>query len=124
MEEKSLLKLWNAKRMQMIVSQIAPALVLIVVLVLAAQGTFADASDSARYLAIAVAAITGLLAILTQTAIIREAGAIVADLGKVQNGSDLTKKIASSQSFLTLTAVGVIGLGLVTFALVVWSVMA
>ena len=55
MDERALLSLWNENRMQIIIAQIAPALVLIAVFVLSAQGTFADASDPARYLAIAVA---------------------------------------------------------------------
>jgi hypothetical protein len=35
----------------------------------------------------------------------------------------LTKKIASSRDFLSLTAIAVVGLGLAVFALVVWSVL-
>ena len=76
MDEKALLKLWNEKRMQIIIAQIAPALVLIAVFVLAAQGTFATASDAAGYLTIAVAAVTGFLAIVSQYAAIREAEAL------------------------------------------------
>jgi hypothetical protein len=124
MDEKVLLQLWNDKRMQIIVAQIAPALVLIAVFVLAAQGTFAEASDSARFLTIAVAAITGLLAIISQVAVIREADALLLDLARVQNGTELSKKIASSKNFLTLTMVAVVGLGLLIFALVVWSVLS
>ncbi|CAB4887422.1 MAG: hypothetical protein F2793_10420 [Actinobacteria bacterium] len=123
MDEQALLKLWNEKRMQIILAQVAPALVLIAVFVLAAQGTFANASDASRYLAIAVAASTGLLAVVSQFAVIREAEALLHDLDRVENASALTKKIASSRSFLSLTAAGVIGLSLVIFALVVWSVL-
>lgn len=123
MDEQALLRLWNDKRMQIVLAQIAPALVLIAVFVLAAQGTFANASDAARYLTIAVAASTGLLAVVSQFAVIREAQALLQDLSKVANASALTKKIASSQSFLSLTAVGVIVLSLLVFAFVVWSVL-
>ncbi|MDA1174920.1 MAG: hypothetical protein O2826_10425, partial [Chloroflexi bacterium] len=77
----------------------------------------------ARYLTIAVAASTGLLAVVSQFAVIREAQALLQDLNKVANASALTKKIASSQSFLSLTAVGVIVLSLLVFAFVVWSVL-
>jgi hypothetical protein len=124
MDEKVLLQLWNDKRMQIIVAQIAPALVLIAVFVLAAQGTFAEASDSARFLTIAVAAITGILAIISQVAVIREADALLHDLARVQDGTELSKKIASSKNFLTLTMVAVVGFGLLIFALVVWSVLS
>lgn len=123
MDEQALLRLWNEKRMQIILAQIAPALVLIAVFVLAAQGTFAGASDAARYLTIAVAASTGLLAVVSQFAIIREAEALLQDLDRVANPTALTKKIASSRGFLSLTAAGVIGLSLLVFALVVWSVL-
>jgi hypothetical protein len=124
MDERALLSLWNEKRMQIIIAQIAPALVLIAVFVLAAQGTFADASDPARYLAIAVAAITGILAMISQIAVIREAEALMDDLGKIQNASALSQKVAASKSFLKLTLVAIIGLGLIIFALVVWSVFS
>ncbi len=124
MDEKALLSLWNEKRMQIIVAQIAPALVLIAVIVLAAQGTFATASDSARFLAIAVAAITGILAIISQIAVIREAEALIADLSEIENASKLSKKIAASKSFLSLTLVAIIALGLIIFGLIVWSVFS
>lgn len=124
MDERALLGLWNEKRMQIIIAQIAPALVLIAVFVLAAQGTFVEASDPARYLAIAVAAITGILAMISQIAVIREAEALMTDLGKIQGSSVLAQKVASSKSFLKLTLAAIIALGLIIFALVVWSVFA
>lgn len=124
MDERALLGLWNEKRMQIIIAQIAPALVLIAVFVLAAQGTFVEASDPARYLAIAVAAITGILAMISQIAVIREAEALMTDLGKIQGSSALAQKVASSKSFLKLTLAAIIALGLIIFALVVWSVFA
>jgi len=123
MEERHLLQLWNEKRSQIISAQVAPALVLIGVMVLAAQGTFADASDAARYLAIAVAGVTGFLAMISQYAAIREAEALIQALGKITNASALSKKIASSREFLSLTAIAVVLLGLVMFALVIWSVL-
>jgi len=123
MDEKALLELWNVKRTQIIIAQIAPALVLIAVFVLTSQGTFATASDAAGYLTIAVAAVTGFLAVVSQYAAIREAEALLLDMGKVKDPTALTKKIASSRDFLSLTAIAVIGLGLVVFALVIWAVM-
>ncbi len=124
MTEEALLKLWNEKRVQLILAQVAPALVLIAIFVLAAQGTFASANAASKCLAIAVAAVTGILAIISQVAVIREAGSLLNDLATIQNGSELTRKIAASKTFLSLTAVAVIGLGLIIFALVVWSVLA
>ena len=123
MDEKDLLKLWNQKRTQIIMAQISPALVLIAIMVLAAQGTFASASDAAKYLAIAVAAVTGFLAVVSQYAAIREAQALVQDLGKESKSSAIAKKVSSSQQLLSLTAVAMVGFGLVIFALVIWSVL-
>jgi len=109
MDEKALLKLWNEKRSQIITAQISPALVLIAIFVLAAQGTFATASDAAKYLAIGVAAVTGFLAIISQYAAIREAEALIQDLSKVSGSSALSSKIASSRGFLSLTAIARFG---------------
>ena len=123
MDEKNLLKLWNEKRMQIITAQISPALVLIGVMVLAAQGTFATASDAAKYLAIGVAAVTGFLAIVSQYAAIREAEALLLDMKAIKEPSALTKKIAGSREFISLTAIAIVGLGIAIFALVIWSVL-
>ena len=123
MEEKALLKLWNEKRMQIIASQIAPSLVLISIIVLAAQGTFASASDAAKYLAVSTAAVTGFLALVSQYAAIREAQALIVDLSGIKESAALSKKIASSKQFLNLTAMAVVSFGLATFALVVWAVL-
>jgi hypothetical protein len=124
MNEQSLLELWNQKRMQIITAQVAPAFVLIAIFVLSAQGTFANATDGARYLAIGVAAVTGLLTIISQTAVIREAEALVRDLGKIENGSAITKTIAGSGNLIKLMGIVVVGSGLLIFALVVMSVLA
>ena len=67
MDEKGLLELWNTKRSQIIKAQMAPNLMLIGIFVLAAFGKFETATDGAKYLAIGVAAATGILAIITQT---------------------------------------------------------
>lgn len=123
-EAQVLLTAWKDSRGQLIVAQIAPTLVLIAVFVLAAQGTFTDATDAARYLVIGVTAITGALAIVSQIAIIREGHALLVDLSKVSGGSQLAKQIASSKMFLTLTAAGIVVGGLIIFILVIWSVFA
>jgi hypothetical protein len=123
MDEHGLLVLWNTKRQHIITAQVAPALVLIAIMVLAVQGTFASANDGAKYLAVGVAAVTGFLAIVSQYAAIREAHALLEDLAKVTNASALTKVIASSRGFLSLTTIAIVGLGLAIFALVIWSVL-
>lgn len=124
MTEYQLLKLWNQKRVQLISAQVAPAAVLAVITVLAVQGRFTDALSSTKYLAIAVAGVTGFLAIITQFAIIRESEALVADLKKIENPSMLAKKVASSRDFLSLTATAITGLGILNFGLVVLAVLS
>jgi hypothetical protein len=123
MDEKTLLALWNDKRSQIINAQMAPSLVLIAVLVVASLGFFADAPDAAKYLAIGVAAATGILAVISQYAAIREAKALLADINKVDQPSALAKKVAESDAFLSLTAVAIIVLSLGIFGLVVWAVL-
>jgi low affinity Fe/Cu permease len=123
MDEKNLLDLWNTKRSQIISAQMAPSLMLIGIFVLAAFGKFDGASDGAKYLTIGVAAATGILAMITQYATIREAEALIVDLNRVTNPSELAKKIASSRGLVSLFAIAIVGLGLAVFALVVWAVL-
>jgi hypothetical protein len=98
--------------------------VLAVVTVLAVQSKFMDASTTAKALAIAVTGVTGLLAIITQYAIIRESESLVQDLAKVKDSSALSKKIAGSRDFLSLTAIAVTGFGILNFSFVLWSVLS
>ena len=123
MNEKDLIKLWNSMRTQIILAQIAPALVLIGVFSLAAMGKFDMATDGAKFLTIGVAAVTGILAIISQYAAVREGEALVADLAKVSNPSLLAKKIADSRGLLSSSAIAITGSGVGVFALVVWAVL-
>jgi len=123
MDEKNLLDLWNTKRSQIIKAQMAPNLMLIGIFVLAAFGKFDGASDAAKYLAIGVAATTGILSMITQYATIREAEVLIVDLKRVTNPSELAKKIATSRGLVSLFAIAIVGLGIAVFALVVWAVL-
>ena len=123
MDEKYLIAQWNQLRSQIIQSQMAPALVLLGVFFLAADGKFADATDGAKFLAIGVAAVTGILATISQYAAIREGEALLVDLKKVEKPSALAEKIADSRGLVSLSAIAIIGMGIATFALVVWAVL-
>ncbi len=123
MDEKGLLELWNIKRTQIIKAQMAPNLMLIGIFVLAAFGKFETATDGAKYLAIGVAAATGILAIITQYATIREAEVLLTDLKRLDKPSELSKKIADSRHLLSLSAIAIVGLGIAVFALVVLAVL-
>ena len=123
MDEKGLLELWNTKRTQIINAQKAPNFMLIGIFVLAAFGKFEMATDATKYLVIGVAAVTGILAIISQYATIREAEALLVDLNRIEKPTELTKKIAASRHLLSLTALAIVGMGLAVFALVTWAVL-
>lgn len=123
MEENSLIKLWNQLRLQIIQAQVAPALVLIAIVALAAIGSFETANDGAKYLAIGVAAVTGILAIISQYAAVREGEALIVDLRKMEKKSALAEKIAESRGLVSLSGIAIVGFGIAIFALVVWAVL-
>lgn len=123
MDERTLIKQWNVLRAQIIQAQVAPALVLIGVMVLATAGFFESASDSAKFLALGVAAVTGFLATISQYAAIREGEALLVDLGKVDKPSALSRKIAGSRGLVSLSAIAIIAFDVAMFALVVWAVL-
>ncbi len=110
-------------RAQIIQSQVAPALVLIAIFVIATLGLFTDASDGAKFLTLGVAAATGILATISQYAAIREGEALLLDLKQISNPSRLAKKIADSRGLLSLSAIAIVGLDIGIFALVVWAVL-
>ena len=123
MDEKSLIKQWNKMRVQIIQAQVAPALVLVAVMVLATLGLFTDASDGAKYLALGGAAATGILATISQYAAVREGEALIVDLRKITGRSAIADKIADSRGLLSLSATAIVGLDIAIFALVVWAVL-
>lgn len=123
MEEKHLIEHWQKSRSQIIQAQIGPALVLIAIMVLAAFNVFENASDGAKYLAVGVAAATGILAIISQYAAVREGEATLVDLRKLPKKSALAEKMTESRGLLSLSAIAIVGLGLAIFALVIWAVL-
>ena len=123
MKAKATVKAWNELRVQIIQAQVAPALVLIGTVAVAAFGGFDNATDGAKYLAIGVAAATGILAIISQYAAVREAEALLIDMKNAEEPTALSKKIAESRGLLSLSAIAIVGLGIGVFALVVWAVL-
>ena len=123
MDEKSLIQQWNKMRVQIIQAQVAPALVLVAGMVLSTLGLFADASDGAKFLALGVAAATGILATISQYAAVREGEALIVDLRKITGRSAIADKIAASRGLLSLSAIAIVGLDIAIFALVVWAVL-
>lgn len=123
MDEKYLIDHWTKLRTQIISSQMAPALVLIGVFVTAAFGKFDTASDAAKYLTLGVAAVTGILATISQYAAVREGEALLSDLGKIENISALGQKIALSRGLVSLSVIAIVNFGVAIFALTTWAVL-
>jgi uncharacterized membrane protein len=123
MNEQDLIGLWVRMRTQIIFAQIAPSLVLIAVFVSAAFGKFETASDATKYLALGTTAATGILAIISQYAAVREGEALLADLAQVSKRSSIGMKIGQSRGMLSLTSAAFLAFGFLTFALTVWAVL-
>jgi hypothetical protein len=123
MDEDDLLELWNTKRSQVIHAQLAPSIVLIGILALAAFDKFSDSNVPVQYLAIYIAAVSGVLSVLAQLAAIREAEALVRELKNTESLTLLGKKVSESGKMLSLTSFITVVMGLVTFGLVIWAVM-
>ncbi len=115
MSEKDLIKLWHKTRSQIIAAQMQPVLVLIAAFVLSTLGYFDKATDSAKYFALAVIAITGILTTVNQYAAIREGEAVCDDLAKIAKKSALATKIAGSRSFVSATAALIVVLDIAVF---------
>jgi hypothetical protein len=123
MDEKYLIDHWTKLRTQIIFSQVSPALVLIGIFVTASFGKFETASDATQYMTLAVAAVTGILAIINQYAAVREGEALLSDLAKIDKPSALGQKIALSRGSVSLTAIGIVNFGVAVFALTTWTVL-
>lgn len=108
MNEEELIETWNKQRGQIISAQMQPVLVLIATFVLSALGYFDKATDEAKYFALVVVAVTGILTTLNQYAAIREGEAVCEELAKVAKAGALAKKIAGSKSYVSATTVLII----------------
>jgi FlaG/FlaF family flagellin (archaellin) len=123
MNEQDLIKLWINMRSQIIFAQVAPTLVLVAVFVTAAFGKFDTASDATKYLVLGSTAATGVLAMISQYAAVREGESVLKDLAKVNSKSGMGAKLSQSSQLLSLAAISIIGFGFLTFALVTWTVL-
>lgn len=117
MDEATLVNIWNAKRKSIAHSQIVSVIMIATVVALVATGQFANTSDEIRLLALTAVATTGILSLISQLAIVREASMVVKDLAKAKTNTG--KIIAASGSYLQLTQVV-----MVVFAIALFAVMA
>ena len=117
MDEATLVNIWNAKRKSIAHSQIVSVIMIATVVALVATGHFANTTDEIRLLALTAVATTGILSLISQLAIVREASMVVKDLAKAKTNTG--KIIAASGSYLQLTQVVMVG-----FAIALFAVMA
>jgi lysylphosphatidylglycerol synthetase-like protein (DUF2156 family) len=103
MDEATLINTWNAQRKSIAHSQLVSVIIISAVVALVATGQFATTTDEVRLAALVAVGTTGLLSLISQFAIIREASMVVKDLAKAK--SNTGKIIGASGAYLQLTAV-------------------
>lgn len=116
MDEVTLINIWNAKRKSIAQSQLVSVIMIATVVALVATGQFANTTDEIRLLALTAVATTGILSLISQLAIIREASMVVKDLAKAK--SNTGKIIAASGSYLQLTQVVMVVFAIALFAVI------
>jgi len=102
MDEATLINTWNAQRKSIAHSQLVSVIIISAVVALVATGQFVTATDEVRLAALVAVGTTGILSLISQFAIIREASMVVKDLAKAK--SNTGKIIGASGAYLQLTA--------------------
>jgi lysylphosphatidylglycerol synthetase-like protein (DUF2156 family) len=114
MDEVTLINIWNAQRKSIAHAQLVSVIIISAVVALIATGQFATTSDEVRLAALVAVGTTGILSLISQFAIIREASMVVKDLAKAK--SNTGKIIAASGAYLQLTQVVMVVFALGLFA--------
>ena len=114
MDEVTLINIWNAQRKSIAHAQLVSVIIISAVVALIATGQFATTSDEVRLAALVAVGTTGILSLISQFAIIREASMVVKDLAKAK--SNTGKIIAASGGYLQLTQVVMVVFALGLFA--------
>lgn len=120
MDEVTLINIWNTQRKNIAKSQLVSVIIITAVVYLIATGAFASTTDEIRLVALAAVGTTGILSLISQLAIIREAAMVVKDLAKAK--SNTGKIIAASGSYLQLTQVVMVAFAILLFALMVVAI--
>ena len=114
MDEVTLINIWNAQRKSIAHAQLVSVIIISAVVALIATGQFATTSDEVRLAALIAVGTTGILSLISQFAIIREANMVVKDLAKAK--SNTGKIIAASGGYLQLTQVVMVVFAIGLFA--------
>jgi predicted nucleic acid-binding protein len=123
MKEKELIALWDSKRNQIVMTQLAPSIVLATAFVLSSLGLFTNATHQAKYFALGVVGVTGILAAITTFGIIRESEAIIEDLKNEKDLSSVGKKISESRELVMLNLAVNFIMSAGVFALAAWAIL-
>jgi len=114
MDEVTLINIWNAQRKSIAHAQLVSVIIISAVVALIATGQFATTSDEVRLATLIAVGTTGILSLISQFAIIREASMVVKDLAKAK--SNTGKIIAASGGYLKLTQVVMVVFAIGLFA--------
>ena len=120
MDEVTLINIWNAQRKSIAHSQIVSVIIISAVVALIATGQFENTSDDIRIAVLAAVGTTGVLSLISQFAIIREAKMVVKDLAKAKTNTG--KIIATSGPYLQLTQVVMVIFAIGLFALLAGAI--
>jgi len=118
MNENELISIWNQQRAIRVKSQLAPTLLLSVVLALAATGNLDKYSDSTLQLfVIGLVASGGVFSVTAMVAAIRDSLAVIDSLKALKSLSPLGKSIKKSAD--SLKALGVLFIAMSAFNFIV-----
>ena len=118
MNENELIAIWNQQRAIRVKSQLAPTLLLSVVLALAATGNLDKYSDSnLKLFVIGLVASGGVFSVSAMVAAIRDSLAVIESLKALKSLSPLGKSIKKSAD--QLKALGVLFMAMSTFNFIV-----
>jgi hypothetical protein len=120
MEEKNLIQLWNDQRAARIKSQLAPTLLLSVVLALTTTGHLTKATDrTLKLFAIGLVVAGGVFSVTAMVGAVRDGAAVIASLKALKGLSPLGKTITKSADTLWMTGGLFVVLSLFNF-IVLW----
>jgi len=120
MEEKNLIQVWNDQRAARIKSQLAPTLLLSVVLALTTTGHLTKETDQTlKLFAIGLVLAGGVFSVTAMVAAVRDGAAVIASLKALKGLSPLGKTISKSADTLWMTGGLFVVLSLFNFV-VLW----
>jgi len=120
MNEKELISIWNQQRSIRVKSQLAPTILLSVVLALAATGNLTQSSNSTlKLFVIGLVASGGVFSVTAMVAAIRDSLAVIDALEDIKSLSPIGKAIKSSADQLKVVGALYMAMSAFNFAVLV-----